>query len=98
MASTFIFLGLGSNHHRERNLSDGLQLLNQVLQDVRCSGFYESAAVGESYPTPYINQVVSAMTTLALHDLVSWLKGIEAKATTSPYSAPKQPKAGRSTN
>lgn len=77
MAGTLIFLALGSNHQRELSLSDGLVLLSQGLRDIQCSGIYESAAVGESSPTPYLNLVVSAVTTLALQDLVRWLKGIE---------------------
>ncbi|MDH4580788.1 2-amino-4-hydroxy-6-hydroxymethyldihydropteridine diphosphokinase [Pseudomonas sp. BN415] len=78
MPGTLIFLGLGSNHQRERNLSDGLQLLAQRLRDIRCSGIYESAAVGASSTTPFLNLVVSAVTTLGLQDLVDWLKNIEA--------------------
>jgi 2-amino-4-hydroxy-6-hydroxymethyldihydropteridine diphosphokinase len=79
MPGTLIFLALGSNHQRERNLSDGLQLLAQRLRDVRCSGIYESAAVGGAYTAPFLNLVVSAVTTLELQVLVRWLKSIEAR-------------------
>ncbi|MDH4560758.1 2-amino-4-hydroxy-6-hydroxymethyldihydropteridine diphosphokinase [Pseudomonas taiwanensis] len=78
MPSTLIFLGLGSNHRRERNLSDGLRLLARRLRDIRCSDIYESTAVGASYAAPFLNLVVSAVTTLELQELVRWLKSVEA--------------------
>ncbi len=79
MSGTLIFLGLGSNHHRERNLCDGLQLLSQGLRDVRCSRIYESAAVGGTSARPFLNLVVSAVTTLGLHEVVDWLKSVEVR-------------------
>ncbi|WP_375741166.1 2-amino-4-hydroxy-6-hydroxymethyldihydropteridine diphosphokinase [Pseudomonas boanensis] len=72
-----VFLGLGSNVERERNLTAGLEALAEFLHDIRCSPVFESQAVGIK-SGHFFNLVVSARTDLPLHELDRRLKVIEA--------------------
>ncbi|GLZ84905.1 2-amino-4-hydroxy-6-hydroxymethyldihydropteridine diphosphokinase [Metapseudomonas resinovorans] len=77
MSLTPIYLGLGSNIERERNLTAGLEALDEFLQDIRCSPVFESFPVGIKSGN-FFNFVVAALTDLSLHELDRRLKEIEA--------------------
>ena len=72
-----VFLGLGSNVERERNLTAGLDALAEFLHDIHCSPVFESQAVGIK-SGHFFNLVISAQTDLPLHELDRRLKVIEA--------------------
>lgn len=71
-----IYIGLGSNVERERNLLAGIADLQACFTDVRLSTVYESAAVGFAGANFY-NLVMGAQTTLSLPELLSTLRNIE---------------------
>ncbi|WP_342244015.1 2-amino-4-hydroxy-6-hydroxymethyldihydropteridine diphosphokinase [Pseudomonas sp. OTU5201] len=77
MSLTPIYLGLGSNIERERNLTAGLKALGGFLQDIRCSPVFESLPVGIKSGN-FFNFVVAARADLSLHELDRRLKEIEA--------------------
>ncbi|MFZ6048345.1 2-amino-4-hydroxy-6-hydroxymethyldihydropteridine diphosphokinase [Pseudomonas sp. CR3202] len=77
MSLTPIYLGLGSNIERERNLTAGLEALAGFLHDIKCSPVFESLPVGIKSGN-FFNFVVSARTDLSLHELDRRLKVIEA--------------------
>ncbi|AOE83057.1 2-amino-4-hydroxy-6-hydroxymethyldihydropteridine diphosphokinase [Pseudomonas sp. TCU-HL1] len=77
MPLTPIYLGLGSNIERERNLTAGLEALAGFLHDITCSPVFESFPVGIKSGN-FFNFVVSARTDLPLHELDRRLKEIEA--------------------
>lgn len=77
MSLTPIYLGLGSNIERERNLTAGLEALAGFLQDIHCSPVFESLPVGIKSGN-FFNFVVVARTDLSLHELDRRLKVIEA--------------------
>lgn len=77
MPLTRVLLGLGSNIQRELHLSAGLDALEQLLGDMRCSPVFESLAVGYKGDNFY-NMVVSGCTGLPLMELDRKLKFIEA--------------------
>jgi len=77
MSLTRVLLGLGSNSRRERNLTAGLDALEKLLGDMRCSPVFESLAVGYKGDHFY-NLVVSGSTELPLMELDRRLKFIEA--------------------
>lgn len=77
MSLTRVLLGLGSNNQRERNLTAGLDALERLLADMRCSPVFESLAVGYKGDHFY-NLVVSGSTELPLMELDRRLKFIEA--------------------
>ncbi|MCQ4312563.1 2-amino-4-hydroxy-6-hydroxymethyldihydropteridine diphosphokinase [Pseudomonas stutzeri] len=72
-----VLLGLGSNVRREQNLVAGLDALEQLLGDMRCSPVFESLAVGYKGDNFY-NLVVAGFTKLPLMELDRRLKFIEA--------------------
>lgn len=72
-----VLLGLGSNVERARNLTAGLDALENLLQDMRCSPVFESHAVGYRGDHFY-NLVVAGYTALPLMELDRRLKFIEA--------------------
>ncbi len=78
MSLTPIYLGLGSNVAREQHLRAGLEALNALLGDLRCSPVFESQSVG-IVSAPFLNMVVAAETDLPLAELDSRLKAIEAE-------------------
>jgi len=71
-----IYLGLGSNVERETHIEIALKMLEEHLENFRCSPVYESISLDGDHP-PFYNLVVSATTNLDLPKLVAWLKGIE---------------------
>ena len=77
MSLTQVYLGLGSNVEREKNVCAGLDALAAFLQDMRCSAVFESQPVGIK-SGPFFNLVVSANTDLELLELSRRLKMIEA--------------------
>ncbi|MDY7562185.1 2-amino-4-hydroxy-6-hydroxymethyldihydropteridine diphosphokinase [Pseudomonas sp. 10B1] len=77
MPLTQIFLGLGSNIEREKNLHAGLEALDGFLLGVTCSSVFESQPVGIK-SGPFFNLVVTAYTDLSLIELDRRLKLIEA--------------------
>jgi 2-amino-4-hydroxy-6-hydroxymethyldihydropteridine diphosphokinase len=77
MSLTPIYLGLGSNIERERNLTSGLEALAGFLHDITCSPVFESLPVGIKSGN-FFNFVVAARTDLSLHELDRRLKVIEA--------------------
>ncbi|MEB0042548.1 MULTISPECIES: 2-amino-4-hydroxy-6-hydroxymethyldihydropteridine diphosphokinase [unclassified Pseudomonas] len=77
MPLTQIFLGLGSNIEREKNLHAGLEALDSFLQGMTCSPVFESQPVGIK-SGPFFNLVVTAYTDLPLMELDRRLKFIEA--------------------
>ncbi|WP_417776276.1 2-amino-4-hydroxy-6-hydroxymethyldihydropteridine diphosphokinase [Stutzerimonas xanthomarina] len=78
MPLTRVLLGLGSNSRREQNLTAGLDALERLLGDMRCSPVFESLAVGYKGENFY-NLVVSGTTELPLMELDRRLKFIEAE-------------------
>jgi len=81
-----IFLGVGSNIDREKQLAQGLDALAALLGELSLSSVYDSEAVGFTGP-PYLNMVVGAETSLAVADLSERLRGIEFEFGRAP-SAP----------
>ena len=77
MPLTRVLLGLGSNIGREHNLGAGLDALEPLLADMRCSPVVESLAVGYKGDNFY-NLVVAGNTELPLMELDRRLKFIEA--------------------
>lgn len=77
MSLTRIYLGLGSNIERERNLTSGLEALAGILHEIECSPVFESLPVGIKSGN-FFNFVVTALTDLPLHELDRRLKVIEA--------------------
>ena len=72
-----VLLGLGSNTDRETHLRAGLEALDEVLDDLRCSPVFESLPVGIR-SGPFLNMVVSGTSRLPLTELDRRLKFIEA--------------------
>ncbi|MDN3637582.1 2-amino-4-hydroxy-6-hydroxymethyldihydropteridine diphosphokinase [Simiduia curdlanivorans] len=73
---TDIFLGLGSNTDKHRNLCAGLDALALSFGELKISSVYESLPVGFDGRNFY-NLVVAAKTELTLEDLSRRLKQIE---------------------
>ncbi|MCC1496649.1 2-amino-4-hydroxy-6-hydroxymethyldihydropteridine diphosphokinase [Alcanivorax sp. 1008] len=74
---TRVYLSFGSNIDRERNIRSGLDALAQHFSQLILSPVYESAAVGFD-GEPFLNLVVAIDTDLAVGDLSSLLRAIEA--------------------
>lgn len=73
---TIVYLGVGSNCERERNLTLAMQLLQQQFSVLACSAVYESESL--SGPgQPYFNLCVQIETRLSLVELKSSLIAIE---------------------
>ena len=72
-----VYLGLGSNIERERNLCAGLDALQQLFGELHCSPVFESAPVGIR-SGPFFNLVVAVECALPLAELDQRLKAIEA--------------------
>lgn len=71
-----IYISIGSNIDRERNIRGGIAALRQHFHDVRLSRVYESAAVGFAGDAFY-NLVASAHTDLPVAAVVTLLHDIE---------------------
>lgn len=72
-----IYLGLGSNRDRSRNLRSGLESLEALGDELMLSPVYESPAVG-FVGSPFFNLVVGMVTELSVASLNRALKKIEA--------------------
>ena len=75
---TQVFLGLGSNLDREKNIRAGLLALKDIFGDLKLSQIYESESVGFKGSNFY-NLVVSLQTDLTIAELSDTLKKIEDK-------------------
>ena len=73
---TQVFLGLGSNLDREKNIHAGLIALKNIFGDIVLSNIYESESVGFK-GSHFYNLVVSLQTTLTIAELSEALKRIE---------------------
>ncbi len=71
-----IFLGLGSNIDRERNIVAGLDALSDLLGELELSPVYDSSAVGFDGES-FLNLVVAAETALPVGALARRLREIE---------------------
>lgn len=75
---TKVFLGLGSNHDRERNLCSAIVLLREALGSLQCSSVYESAPHGHA-GAAYFNLVVMLETDVPVAALKQQLREIELR-------------------
>lgn len=88
---TQVFLGLGSNLARQKNICAGLAALESVFGELRVSRIYESEAVGFS-GSHFYNLVVSLETGLSVAALSETLKKIEddnGRVRTGPKYSPR---------
>ena len=88
---TQVFLGLGSNLERKKNIRAGLLALKDVFGDLKISQVYESESVGFKGSNFY-NLVVSLQTDLTLAELSDTLKKIEdenGRVRTGPKYSPR---------
>lgn len=86
-----VFLGLGSNLDREKNIRAGLLSLKKLFGDLRLSNVYESESVGFKGSNFY-NLVVSLQTDLTIAELSEALKKIEdenGRVRTGPKYSPR---------
>jgi 2-amino-4-hydroxy-6-hydroxymethyldihydropteridine diphosphokinase len=73
---TAIYLSLGSNVDRHKNITAALDALAALLGDLQISSVYESKSVGFD-GSNFLNLVVGAHTTLSIVELSETLKRIE---------------------
>jgi len=73
---TAIYLSLGSNVDRHKNITAALDALAALLGDLQISSVYESKSVGFD-GSNFFNMVVGAHTTLSIVELSETLKRIE---------------------
>jgi 2-amino-4-hydroxy-6-hydroxymethyldihydropteridine diphosphokinase len=73
---TIIYLSLGSNVDRHKNITAALDALADLLGELRISSVYESKSVGFD-GSNFFNLVVGADTTLSITELSETLKRIE---------------------
>jgi len=88
---TKVFLGLGSNLDREKNIRAGLSSLKNLFGSVVSSSVYESESVGFRGSNFY-NLVVCVQTTLSIAQLSDSLKKIEdahGRVRTGPKYRPR---------
>ena len=88
---TQVFLGLGSNLEREKNVHAGLAALRNLLGELIVSPVYESESIGFK-GRHFYNLVVSANTELTLAQLSESLKKIEddnGRVRTGPKYSPR---------
>lgn len=88
---TQVFLGLGSNLEREKNIAAGLSALKNLFGELIVSPVYESESVGFK-GSHFYNLVVSANTDLTIAQLSEVLKDIEDKngrVRTGPKFSPR---------
>ena len=88
---THVFLGLGSNLNREKNICSGLIALKNKFGNLTCSRVYESESVGFR-GSHFYNLVVSMQTELGLLDLSEAIKKIEddhGRVRTGPKYRPR---------
>lgn len=88
---TQVFLGLGSNLHREKYIRAGLTALEKLFGELIISPVYESESVGFK-GSHFYNLVVSANTELTITQLSESLKKIEdenGRVRTGPKFSPR---------
>lgn len=88
---TQVFLGLGSNLEREKNIRAGLRALQKKFGELKTSNVYESESVGFKGSNFY-NLVVSLQTDLTIAELSESLKNIEddnGRLRTGPKYSPR---------
>ena len=88
---TQVFLGLGSNFQREKNICAGLAALEKLFGKLIISPIYESESVGFK-GSHFYNLVVSANTELTIAQLSEVLKKIEndnGRVRTGPKYSPR---------
>jgi len=88
---TQVFLGVGSNLEREKNIRAGLFALKNLLGELAISPVYESESVGFK-GSHFYNLVVSGNTSLELAQLSEALKKIEdenGRIRTGPKYSPR---------
>jgi len=84
-----VYLGLGSNlGDREKNIAQALELLGEGGRVVAVSPLYETDPVGLTGPL-FLNAVVLYQTELGPHELLSFIKGIEARLGRKPVLPPR---------
>jgi len=86
-----IFLGVGSNLEREKNIRAGLAALKELLGNIKISTIYESESVGFK-GSRFYNVVVEAKTDLSIANLSNALKEIEddnGRVRTGPKYSPR---------
>lgn len=86
-----VFLGLGSNLDREKNIRAGLLALKNSFGDLKLSSIYESESVGFKGSNFY-NLVVSLQTSVSVAELSETLKKIEdenGRVRTGPKYSPR---------
>ncbi len=86
-----VFLGLGSNLDREKNIRAGLFALKKIFGNLTLSSVYESEPVGFKGSNFY-NLVVSLQTDLTVAELSDALKKIEdenGRVRTGPKYSPR---------
>lgn len=72
-----VYIGVGSNIERERNVTECLTALVEAFTEVAVSSLYESRAVGHE-GAPYYNLVARFQTELTLPEVDRLLHAIEA--------------------
>lgn len=82
-----IYLGLGSNIEPLHHLAAGLDALQELLGELRCSSVYHSEAVGFA-GADFLNLVVGTDTQLSVAELAPRLRAIEYRHGREP-DAPK---------
>ncbi len=88
---TKVFLGLGSNLNREKNIRAGLIALKHKFGSLSCSRVYESESVGFR-GSHFYNLVVSLQTSLSITGLSEVIKKIEddnGRVRTGPKYRPR---------
>lgn len=84
---TVVYIGVGSNVERERNIAAGLDQLAALDPALRLSPVYESAAIGFA-GDPFLNLIAVLETSLSVGELASALRAIE-RANGHPGNLPK---------
>lgn len=73
-----VYLGLGTNlGERLDNLRQSMRTLDSSLKNLRFSSVYETEPWGFTDQPAFLNMVAAGDATLAPHDLLSLLKGLE---------------------
>lgn len=88
---TAIYLSVGSNVERHKNITAALDALAELFGELRISSVYESESVGFD-GSNFFNLVVGADTTLAIAELSEALKRIEddnGRKRTGPKFSPR---------
>jgi len=75
-----VYLGLGSNlGDRQHNLDEALELISQRVRLFEVSSTYDTEPVGNPDQPRFLNLVIRIQTRLAPLELLTLVKGIEAK-------------------